>query len=184
MNLVKETGAGLTTSNAYVDVVDANAFFETHIYASAWAPLGADYQARALIMASRQLDQTWQFNGYKMNPLQAMQWPRMRCPDPDIDSPTAGNLRFFPNSNWLDETKVPQIVKDATCQMALDLLTTNRTADPDDRGIRTIDIFQGVKIEFDKADQRRIVPDSVRVSLMKYGRPLDGAGGTARLVRT
>lgn len=184
MTLVKETGAGLTNSNSYVDVVDANAFLETHVYAQDWVLKGSDWQARVLIMASRLLDQMWQFNGFKTNPVQAMQWPRMRCPDHDVDNPMAGSLRFFPNTNYLDETKVPQIVKDATCQMALDLLTVNRTTDPDDRGIKTIDIFQGVKIEFDKADQRRIIPDSVRVSLLKYGRPLDSPGGAARLVRT
>ena len=50
--------------------------------------------ALALVMATRLIDASVQFNGRKASDCQALQWPRAGCPD--VDSPSHGLvLRFL-----------------------------------------------------------------------------------------
>ena len=92
LTLVKEDGTGLATANSYASVADGDAYFEGHLYASAWTAATSGTKAAALVMATRLVDTQFQFNGYRANEDQALQWPRERCPDPDRNLVTSTPL--------------------------------------------------------------------------------------------
>lgn len=176
--LIPETGAGLSTANTYVSLADATTFFAAHLYTTDWDALTEAQQQSALIMATRAIDHGWQFNGYKTNSAQALQWPRYGCRNPD----TEGFLRVnFPQPEF-DYDVVPQIVKDATCEMARFLAGEDRTTDPDGRGVKSVSVFEGVAVEFDMA-KRQLIPDYVAEILSKVGRRIGGSSGQIKLSR-
>src|SRR3974390_52965 len=83
LTLIKEDGTGKADANSYADVADGDAYFEGHLYASAWTAATSDTKAAALVMATRLVASQSQFNGFRVRETQALQWPRERCPDPD-----------------------------------------------------------------------------------------------------
>ena len=83
LTLVKEDGTGKVDANSYASVADGDAYFEGHLYATAWTAATSGTKAAALVMATRLVDTQVQFNGYRAHETQALQWPRERCPDPD-----------------------------------------------------------------------------------------------------
>src|SRR6478672_2511359 len=106
--LVKEDGTGKVDANTYADVADGNAYFEGHLYAAAWELSADDRKAQALVMATRVVDAEFVFNGWKTSNSQALQWPRMECPDPDRAPWTFSVL--YSGNNFIGSNVVPPAV--------------------------------------------------------------------------
>ena len=176
LTLIKETGAGLVDANSYADVADGNAYHDGHLYATAWTGASDDQKAVALVMASRLIDAEFQFNGTRTNAVQAMAWPRYRCPDPDRDS------RLLLGGNWLPENQVPKNVLAASCEMARELLIADRTASPDGEGLKYRN-QTGNQTGYDKTDRRPIISAVAQAMLAKYGSQVKSKSGAVRLVR-
>src|SRR6266571_1983388 len=81
--LVKEDGTGLANANAYASAADGDAFHLGHYYASVWTGATTGNKEKALVMATRLIDASYQFNGFKKGSVQALQWPREAAVDPD-----------------------------------------------------------------------------------------------------
>ncbi|MEI7733501.1 MAG: DnaT-like ssDNA-binding protein [Verrucomicrobiota bacterium] len=128
LTLTKEDGTGKADANAYADVADGDAYFEGHLYATLWTAATADQKAAALVMATRLIDAEMQFYGLKAVSGQALQWPRLNCPDPDGDAESLGVVK---------NSVVPPPVICATCEMAQELMLVDRTAAPPGEGILT-----------------------------------------------
>jgi hypothetical protein len=112
-----DSTVGGTGSNSYVSVEDAGTYFQFHRYASAWGELSNSDKQAALVMATRRLDsERWQ--GTKVNYTQALKWPRYDVEDDD-------GLCFQPDV-------IPQAVKDATCDLALELVKLDPTTEVDE----------------------------------------------------
>ena len=169
LTLIKETGAGLADSNAYADVADGDAYHAGHLYASAWTAATADQKAVALVMASRLIDAEYQFGGTRSVASQALQWPREDCPDPD-----AGDM--------VAETMVPKAVVEAACELARELIITDRTAAPAGEGLKYYN-NAGVQTGYDKSDTRPIIPAVVQALLAKFGSLTKAKSGAVKLVR-
>jgi hypothetical protein len=165
--LVKETGAGLSNSNAYEDVDGADAYHEAHAYASAWT--GSDaVKTVALIHGARLIDQHFDFDGYKASASQALQWPRCEVYDPD----TEGDL--------LASDEIPTWLRQANAEMARHLLaSTDRTADQY-KGLDSLQV-DVIRLNFSKYDRAGVLPDSVVAFLRRYGSA--GGGNSVALVR-
>ncbi len=69
--LIKETGDGLPNANSYANVADGDAYFEGHLYASAWTAATTANKEKALVFATRLIDSQYQFGGIK-NELRAI----------------------------------------------------------------------------------------------------------------
>ena len=67
ITIVVETGAGLSNSNSYVTVAEADTYNENHYYGSAWAALSDENKKRAIIFATRLLDEQVDWNGTPAN---------------------------------------------------------------------------------------------------------------------
>lgn len=170
LTLIKETGAGLVDANSYASAADGDAYHDGHLYASAWTAATLANREKALVMATRLIDGEYQFNGVKANDEQALQWPRAGCRDPDV----AGD--------WVWADTVPNAVRDATCELARELLIVDRTGAPAGEGVRyTVD--GTTQVGYDKRDRRPIISQVAQAMLAKYGALLRSRSGSVRLIR-
>lgn len=113
-----DDGTGLTDSNSYVTVEEADAYHVDHGNAAWAAGAQADKEA-ALVRATSYIDRHYRWKGVRNNSAQALMWPRWDVYD-DI-------------GNWY--TGIPVKLKQATCEAALRELKTSDSLDPDlDRG--------------------------------------------------
>jgi hypothetical protein len=169
---------GGASANSYVDSAEFLAWADTRQPATAHTDATADERIRALISATRRLDQE-RYKGVRVDETQALQWPRYGVEKPDIaysvlDGPV------FSESTWYETTEIPQRVKDAQMELAYQFLAGN--ASPDDTGLEG---FMGVKVGSldvtpNHARRAGTLPESVRREI----RPLLRAGdGGVRLVR-
>ena len=172
ITLIKEDGTGRSDANTYASEADADNFFAGHLYPDAWvAPVNQPRRTAALAMATAILDSEWQFHGAKAVAGQALQWPRAECPDPDGES----------NASVASDV-VPVAIVNATCQLALKLLQTDRTADPAGEGIFSEwTEFTGKK--YDASTRRPVLAPWVQSYLLKYGVPIRRAPGMVKLMR-
>ncbi len=193
LTLVKEDGTGKVDANSYADVAEADAYFEAHLYASAWTAATAGTKAAALVMATRLVDSQYQFNGYRAHDTQALQWPRERCPDPDRNLVTSAPLSPV-LTNFVPSDLVPQGVAFAVCEMARELLIADRTAAPPGEGLTSLqtshstsdasgDESNSSMTVYNKSDTRAILSRVALAMLSKYGALIDGGSGAVRLVR-
>ena len=182
LTLIKEDGSGMANANSYASVADGDTYHEGHLYATAWTGAATASKEAALVMATRVIDAMFRFNGFKRMTGQALQWPRRECRDPDAQSGIVPGLLLI-RGPWLDETKVPAVVVAATCEMARELLTGDRTGDPDGVGMVQIGLSGSLSAIFDTEHPRPVVPRLVQAMLAPLGSVLEGGGGEVRLVR-
>ncbi len=194
LTLVKEDGTGKVDANSYAEVADGDAYFEGHLYASAWTAATANTKAAALVMATRLVDSQFQFNGFRAREDQALQWPRERCPDPDA-SVVSVSVPGWVGDNFIASDVVPTAVVRATCEMARELLIADRTAAPPGEGILSEHTTQysrdavgvssstGSTTMYSKQDTRPVISQVAQAMLAKYGALIQSGSGSVRLVR-
>lgn len=105
---------GSASANSFVSVAEADAYLEARLNSSLWA--GTEPKKQAVIEATREISaMIWQ--GYRVTATQALSWPRANAPDPDAISDYV----------YFDTDVIPQRVKDATCELALEFLKAGTT---------------------------------------------------------
>src|SRR6266478_3114178 len=144
LTLIKEDGTGKVDANSYASAADGDAYYDGHLYASAWTAATTASKEKALVFATRLVDSQFQFNGYRVSDRQGLQWPRWKCPDPD------GGLALIPirllprGMGYVDFNIVPKPVKDAACELARELVIVDRTASPPGEGIASTQVRHSV----------------------------------------
>jgi hypothetical protein len=184
--LVKEDGSGKADANSYTSVADCDAYFEGHLYATAWTAAPADRKAAALVMATRLIDSQVKFNGSRAGESQALQWPREQCGDPDAGA----------SDSFVKASVVPAGVVQATCEMARELLIADRTAAPEGEGLdmvhtgHTSPAAAGAQGEsenttttYSKGDTRPIISHVAQAMLSKFGAVVKSRAGVVPLAR-
>lgn len=78
MAFVPETGAGLSNSNSYASVAQADSYFADRGNAD-WAALNTTAKQQALIKATDFLEATYRsaWKGFRVSSTQALSWPRV-----------------------------------------------------------------------------------------------------------
>lgn len=173
MTLIKENGTGMLNANSYANAADGDAYHEAHLYATAWTAATLTDKEKALVMATRLIDAEYQFNGTKTNDAQALQWPREDCHDPDADGWSGGMVA---------SDAVPKVVVDATCEMARELLITDRTASAAGEGLKYFNDGT-TQTGYDKKDTRPVISHVTQAMLAKFGAVIKSRSGAVRLVR-
>ena len=183
LTLTKEDGSGLANANSYANAADGDAYHDGHLYATAWTAAVTGSKEKALVMATRLIDGLFQFNGFKRISTQALQWPRRECRDPDSEDGVVPGLLLV-RGPFLDETKVPALVVNATCELARALVIEDRTDDPDGEGLSSVSVVGSLRLDFNANDRQPVVPLIVQTWLAKFGEYLARSKGMAKLVRT
>jgi hypothetical protein len=169
LTLIKEDGTGKVDANSYANSADGDAYYDGHLYATAWTAASAPNKEKALVMATRLIDAEYQFAGWKTTAEQALQWPRMSCRNPD-------------GEDDLPTDAVPKAVQDATCELARELLIVDRTGAPAGEGLR-YEVDGTLQKGYDKRDRRPIISHVAQAMLAKYGGMLRSRSGAVRLTR-
>jgi hypothetical protein len=171
LTLIKEDGTGLADANSYADAADGNAYHEGHLYATAWNGATTGQKEAALVMATRLIDGEVQFFGFRAVAGQALQWPRVECPDADeITGLVADDL-------------VPRVVMDAACELARALILTDRTAAHPGEGL-SYSNDGALQVGYNKKDTRPMIPKHIQAWLAKYGTPRMSTSASVKVVRT
>ena len=169
LTLVVENGTGLTNSNSYATIAEAETYFEAHLYTTVWdIAINKDV---ALVMATRLLDDWIDWEGYRATEEQSLRWPRHDVVDED------GYL--------LDSDVVPQFLKNATAELAQYIMSNDPGAEPDTVGFSSLRVGE-LAMTIDKNDRDRItaIPDVVKAIIEHYGNVRSRSGeGSAKLLR-
>jgi len=110
-----------------------------------------------------------------------LQWPRVNCLDPDkAPIPILTSLLLV--DPFVPFSIVPKQVVQATCEMARELLITDRTAAPVGEGLKYYN-QSGTQTGYDKTDRRPVISPVAQALLDKFGSLIAGKSGAVRLVR-
>lgn len=152
---------GGVSSNSYVTVEEAEAYFENRAHASEWTALMYPNKEKALVTASSTLDWYVQWKGSRTTEAQSMEWPR------------SGVLNEF--GSYFSESVIPNKVKIAVFEMALSSLDTDRTADGDLAGLSEVRAGS-LQIKTDDGIYNTL-PDTIPEKIWKILRGLTNRGG-------
>lgn len=77
MPFIVEDGTGVAGATSYLSVEDADLFHEDGLYSDDWleVTLTLPRKERALMAASRMLDDLWRWNGVSATTVQGLDWP-------------------------------------------------------------------------------------------------------------
>ncbi len=107
MALIVETGSGASNSEAYISVVDCDAYLEARGMTT-WATMSADEKEHAIRRAADFMGQAYRarWKGSRVNLTQALDWPRSDVPRSD------GLTAYY------DSTVIPAEVVRANAELA------------------------------------------------------------------
>lgn len=119
---------GANNANSFVTAQEMSDYCAARLNASAWDE-NNDEHPTALVEATRDLN-VMEWLGARATSTQALAWPRIEVPNPDLRDVTDGLfrtpiLRFSLTAFPADV--IPQRVKDATCELALAYLRAGTT---------------------------------------------------------
>ncbi len=153
------------SANSYCTIAEADTYHETHLYADDWNDADDTQRCQALQMATRLLDTWFDWAGSPVGSTQALLWPRVG---------TVG-----PNGYALASDVVPVLIKNATAELARQLIASNRTADSETetQGLKSLTAGP-VSLTFGAVSAKPI-PDAVMALCSWLGtvRSRTGSGG-------
>jgi len=163
---------GADDANSYIDTDAAEDYFDLRApTAPNWlAETEEDDKARALITATRLLDQMVDWDGDVASETQALSWPRYGLVDA--------------NGIEIAGDELPDELKWAICEFAETLLVSDRTADLATQGISALSVGS-VSIDFMSGQPpvRAVLPDIVWDYVSRWGTRRDISSGSATIVR-
>ena len=113
MAITLVTTPGASDANAFVSLVDANAFHKGRVHNSEWNSASSGDKSAAIVMATRSLCYNYSYGGTRTEETGSLDWPRTDVTDED-DYDLASDT-------------IPQFMKDATSEFAFLLLREDST---------------------------------------------------------
>lgn len=149
MTLVLISTPGAPNANSYCTAVEGDAYHESRLYATAWTGASPSIKEAALVMATRMLDQAYQWEGYPSVDMQALDWPR-------------GILLGRNERDFTGQTEIPLALKYATAEFARQLIEKDLSKDSivEVQGVRSLTAGP-VSIAFKDDVKAKTIPDAV-----------------------
>lgn len=123
------TTPGSASANAFASLDEAEVYCDARSNGAAWAAeTDDDVKARVLIDATRDLT-VLMYNGQPRTDTQALAWPRQWAVNPSASL----------SGTYFDASVIPQRIKDATCELALQYLKAGTT------DLAALDATTGIK---------------------------------------
>lgn len=172
-----DASVGGTSSNSYATLAEAESYIDTLVPSTlqdTWLDAGEEDQARALIMATRLLDSSYDWFGEVVSLDQALLWPRRGVLRPGVsEMPVGGgaiNMWQTPFGVLLPEDAIAPQIRDATVELARQLLSADRTADSDvqTQGITSLRAGS-VALTFKEGVSAKPIPDLVATMVSGLG---------------
>jgi hypothetical protein len=183
--LVKEDGTRPANANSYASVTDCDTYVENRAYGrTEWTAKSADDKARCLITATLLIDSLFEFSGYLTSITQVLKWPRNFAHNPDASQSRIRNALAGTDGAYFEGNEIPAILVRATCEQALMLALSDRTAPASNEGISSVEIFQAIKVQFERGTENTPpIPALVQQMLAGIGIYRSSLGGAVRLQR-
>jgi len=165
---------GGASANSFLTLAEAQTYMDSRLNESAWESATTDNQNRALVEATRALN-VLPWKGSNVDTTQALNWPRQWAINPDVV--------FFAWSYYATN-EIPQRVKDATAELALQFIkagTTDVAALDPNLGVieKTVDVITTRWQPWQKPSGLARFP-----SVMRFIKPLlEGSGAGAAIQR-
>lgn len=163
--------AGAADANSYATVDEADLYHEGRLYKTAWtAAVLADKEA-ALVWATKLLDSKVMWAEWPTNPAQPLAFPRV-------------GLITRNQQEWVPDNVIPQEIKDATAELARQLIVADRTADSDIETLGITSLRVGpVSMEFKDSVRLKVLPDSIWTLIPRWWRVTVRSANTRDVVR-
>lgn len=161
---------GADDANTYCSVEDADAYHATRTFSDTWTDADGGDKKKALVQATRLLDQWFEWDGVVTTSAQALLWPRSAV--------------IGPNGYLEDSEAIPVRIREAAAELARQLIAADRTADSDTetQGIKKV-VAGSVQVEFSGSGGAKPIPDAVMGFVSCYGRKRSASGGAVTLLR-
>lgn len=121
MAITIQATAGHASANSFITEVEFIAYMSTrrnvHTGATTSGSTCSEDEKGAMVEATRELN-SLTYTGYRVTTTQALQWPREYAPVPRVDT-TADDVLGETGVVEYDDDEIPQRIKDATCELAL-----------------------------------------------------------------
>lgn len=122
MSIIVEDGTVVAGANSYVTRAETNDYFKC-TNDTVWSSVTNNDKDAAIINASRYLQQMYRLKwlGSRVEPAQAIDWPRSGVPVVDYFDPFSNSAPVslsFQNTYFIPENEIPQEVKDAQMLLA------------------------------------------------------------------
>jgi hypothetical protein len=154
-----DSTVGGANANAYCTRAEANAYVDSLPSArqAAWLAAADPDKDRAIVTATRLLDEHVEWAGAIATLNQALSWPR-------------GGM-FDRDGRYIQIEIVPQELKNAVAEFARQLIAADRTADSgtETQGIASL-IAGPVALTFNGRGGAKVVPDAVFYMVQQWGR--------------
>ena len=160
---------GGTDSDSYITVADADAYHDSHLYATTWDNALTSNKEKALKMATRLLDERITWVGDKHTSTQSLRWPRSNVVDKD--------------GYTVLTTEIPKAISNATAEFARHLLGSDLTSASEGKGLDSVKADK-VSVKFSPSDRLDVLPEIVLEMLAGWGSVITRGGfGVAKIVR-
>ena len=163
MPAVIDATVGGASANSYGTQQEATTYFTEQSTSAAWGGATSDQQVRALITATRRIDES-AFRGSKATTAQALQFPRCDVPDPD------GSRGAF-----LGTISIPARLKRAQFKLAYEILAGTYGGGPTGLEPFARVVLGPLQVETRDGQNADALPDNVRREIQPY--LLSGDGG-------
>lgn len=161
---------GGASANSYATIAEGTTYHDTHLSADAWTDGGSDKQCRGLQMATRLLDQWFDWYGSPVGSTQALLWPRVGV--------------IGPNGYELANNAIPTLIKHATIELARQLMVEDITADSDAEAKGLQSLTAGpVSMVFRGSATSKPIPDAVMAMVSRLGSVRSRSGSSVTLRR-
>jgi hypothetical protein len=155
LQLILETGAGLSNANSYASLAEAESYHEGRSHVSAWTALTLTEKTVALVEATLLIDVYLDWDGSKATEAQALRWPRVGVVDRD--------------GYAIDSTVIPLWLKQATAEQGRRLQESDRTAEPDLLEFSSLSVGP-ISLVKDQGSRKSVLHEVVIALLKPYGR--------------
>ncbi len=159
---------GDSDANSYVTLVEADAYFEDRMHASAWEALTDEVKSNLLVTSSQMLDWYINWKGTKTTTTQSMDWPREDA--------------IRPSGVEIEDDVLPPEVKTAVYEQALVSIEADRMEDDPLAGIGQLKAGSlMIKAGAEKPNQTNA--KAVPTQVYNIVSDLYNRGGVVRLLR-
>ncbi|MCG7852759.1 MAG: hypothetical protein MIO92_09575 [Methanosarcinaceae archaeon] len=151
-----EYGDGSSTSNSYCSAATGDVYHEEHrLHVSDWTSATDDEKEISLKWATWIIDDLVEWNGYKYNTTQALEWPRGGVSNKD--------------GTYIETDEIPLWLQFATAELGRYLIANDRTQESKTRGFSWLKAGS-LSMQVNKTDRIWTIPDSVWDMIKHYGR--------------
>lgn len=171
---------GGSSSNSYVTLEEATAYFLSTLDKGLWALASEDNQKYALMQATREIDQYFEWIGLINSDEQALAWPRKTDEHTgmEVDNSDIG-IGYQLDKNPCDGT-IPNDIKIATYELAYILITGGYNLS--ESNIDELKVGP-IEIKFSKIVRETGFPKVVIEKLKRIGRFIVSDSGSAKNIR-